>query len=206
MKALKPYFKIGSLFHFSLLFLFLPKFAFNQIISLEKYNLNVETHFKGKERNYVDSLFHDTTTTIIIIKLLPDCDEKGNCYPESIIRENFNREQQLADSVDVFDSYFAGVKKYLIDFSSAVKVDSADYPFFLLQLLHPEISTDNQASLICYEPRHAVLFLNAKKEIVAVHEICFECGKTIVSIYANRLHDQTAKPFKSVFQKYGLLE
>ena len=188
------------------LVLLLSGFAFNQTITLEKYSLQLETHFKGKEFHYVDSLLHDSEIKIQLVKLIPVCDENRPCYAESIIMEDFNMERQIADSVDYFDSYFRGVKKELIDFSSAVNVEVSDYPFFLKQLLQPDIISDNRNSLICYEPRHAVLFINAQNDIVAVEEICFECGKTIIGIYANNLTDGTDEIFKPVFRRYGLLK
>lgn len=191
---------------FLLLLLLLPMLAFNQTILLEHYGLTTDTHFKGKEFQYIDSLFHHSDIHIQLVKLLPACNEKGNCFPETIIREDFNMQRQIADSVDIFDSYFAGVKKELIDFSRAVKVDKSDYTFFLQQLLQPETNADNPVSLICYEPRHAVLFTNASNEIIAVLEICFRCNKTVVSIYANRLYDNNAELFRSIFHRYGLLE
>lgn len=177
-----------------------------QTISLEAYNLTVETQFKGREYQYVDSILHHSIISIELVKLLPVCDEKGNCYTASCIREDFNHQQQLADSVDYFDSYFAGVNTLHIDFLNAQKVEPSDNFFFLKQLLQPEIVTNTTTSLICYEPRHAVIFYNEKKEIIAVHEICFRCDKTTVGIYANRLYDRSSAVFKSLFKKYGLYE
>lgn len=191
---------------FLLLLLNLPSICLAQTISLESHQLTVETPFKGREFHYVDSILHLSVISIELVKLLPVCDDKDNCYTASCIREVFNHQQQLTDSVDYFDSYFAGVITQHIDFLSAKKVEPSDCPFFLKQLLQPEIVTNNTTSLICYEPRHAVIFYNEKKEIIAVHEICFQCNKSTVGIYANRLHDLSAHAFKPLFKKYGLYE
>lgn len=176
-----------------------------QDITLENYNLTIHTDFKNRELQYVDSLLHDSPFTIELVKLLPECPYPNRCFPNSIILENYQPERQLSDSLDIFDAYFTGVKQSLIDPENRVAISTDDYPFFIQQLLAPTDRGPESPVLMCYEPRHAVLFYNEKKEIIAVHEICFECKKTIVGIYTSRYHESQTELFKHYFRKYGLL-
>jgi hypothetical protein len=179
--------------------------CFSQQIKLAHYNESIETAFYGNEFNYVDSVFKNIKLEIFLAKLKPLC-EDGHCYEESIIETETNWEKSKKDSIFAAE-YFTGINERLIDSSSLVKVKKKDYEILLTELLSgPKKMAKNEVVNICYNPRHAILFKDKLGKIIAIHEICFECGNTKVAIYTSEMHHSSISVFKEIFKKYGLLE
>ncbi len=188
----------------TLIFL-VPLFAHSQeVIHVEQYDLDVSTGYRGSELAYIDSLFEASGFTIFLARLLPLC-EGEDCFEQSIIREEQDTKRLPADSLFTA-TYFTGVSWQLVDTSQLIAVDPADYPFLLTQLLAgPRELASDEVVTACYNPRHAILFQNAQGRIIAIQEICFECGHTKVGIYTTQLRYNTAALFWELFARYGRL-
>jgi hypothetical protein len=143
---------------------------------------------------------------IILTKLLPDCPLPENCYNESIIVDDYNWNIPPSDS-SFGTLYFKRINKQFLDSTSFRIADSSDYSFFLNELLEGARERDEKEIIdICYNPRHAILFVNNKDEIIAVHEICFECNHTKVAIRTSEMRHNSSSSFKEMFRKYQLFE
>lgn len=186
------------------LVLFAFSSAFAQKIELDNYNLSIETTFHGNELKYIDSIFANSNITVSIVRLLPEFDGR-NFYPESIILDKPDRERSSKDSLFLAD-YFIGVDDRLIDTTSLVLLDSIDMKLCLQELLQgPKELSDEEVITACYNPRHAVLFKDDSGEIIAIQEICFECGNTKVGIYTSEMRYNSTGAFRKLFEKYDLL-
>lgn len=56
----------------------------------------------------------------------------------------------------------------------------------------------------CFDPRHAILFYNAKSEIIATMEICFECGGSEAAFEHNELCYEGLQPIGEIFEAAGI--
>lgn len=179
--------------------------CFSQQIKLKYINDSIETTFYGNELKYIDSVFSNINPKIYLVKLKPYCHD-GDCYEESIIQSEFDFKKSKSDSIFAAE-YFKGINKSLIDSSSITEVRKEDYAFLLKELLSgPKKLEENVVVNICYNPRHAIIFKDEQDKIVAIHEICFECGNTKVAIYTSEMHHSSISAFKQIFQKYGLIK
>lgn len=186
--------------------LILPLIGLSQAIVVNKYDLTVHSSLDKNDREYSDSLFNSSDFEIFLVKLLPDCDENNNCYAESIIIDDYNWKTPVSDST-FGQFYFQKVNYQLIDSASIIPVDSNDYRFFLSELLEgPRKRDKNEIIDVCYNPRHAVLFKDEQDKIIAVHEICFECGHTKVAMFTSEIRHNSSFPFLKLFRKYQLME
>ncbi len=189
---------------FNLFLFIIPFFSFSQKIELEKYGILLQTNLLKIDREYADSVFNTLEIKIALIKLLPHCNDEGKCYPESIINDDFNWNTHISES-DFGVLYFRRVNYQYIDSTSLTEIDPSDYAFFLTKLLEgPRKLEDNEVINMCYIPRHAVLFINSLDEIIAIQEICFECGHTKVAISTTDMRHQSSSAFVQMFRKYKL--
>jgi hypothetical protein len=179
--------------------------CFSQQIKLMHFNKSIETTFYGHELKYVDSIFNNIIPTIYLVKLKPYCYE-GDCSEESIIETEFNWKKSESDSIFAAE-YFKGINKSLIDSTSTCEVSNEDYEFLLSELLSgPKKLEKNVVVEICYNPRHAVIFKDEQSKIVAIQEVCFECGNTKVAIYTSEMRFSNSFLFKGLFEKYDLIK
>ena len=179
--------------------------CFSQQIKLKHLNDSTETTFYGNELKYIDSVFSNINPKIYLVKLKPYCPD-GDCFEESIIEYEFDFKKSKSDSIFAAE-YFKGINKSLIDSTSIIEVNHEDYEFLLKKLLSgPKKLDENEVINICYNPRHAVIFKDEQGKIVAIHEVCFECGNTKVAIYTSKMHHSSSSEFKKIFEKYGLIK
>jgi hypothetical protein len=179
--------------------------CFSQQIKLTHITKSIETTYYGNEFKFVDSVFKEIKPAIFLVKLKPHC-ENVDCYEESIIETEFNWGKSKPDSIFAAE-YFKGINKSLIDSTSIIEVNHEDYEFLLKKLLSgPKKLDENEVINICYNPRHAVIFKDEQGKIVAIHEVCFECGNTKVAIYTSKMHHSSSSEFKKIFEKYGLIK
>lgn len=187
-----------------LILIICPFVSFAQQIVFDRLNLSINSNLDKADKEYVDSVFNQSAFSISLVKLLPRCKNSGNCYNESLIKEDYNWNTPVSDST-FGDQYFKGVFYQYIDSSSIVEIDTSDYSFFLKELVNGKRKTyKNEIVDMCYNPRHAVLYLNNNGEIIAVHEICFECGHTKSALFTTEMRHNSSSSFRKMFIKYGL--
>jgi len=77
----------------------------------------------------------------------------------------------------------------------------------LLMLLMPHISKGKgiRDVLMCYDPRHAIIFYDANAQPTAYIELCLECGNYEMSpgLYLEFYSDNTAV-YKKLFKSFGV--
>ena len=184
---------------------FIPQLCISQQIKIEKLNFTINTSFKGQELAYIDSLFNHVELNIELVQLLPIC-ENNDCYEGSIVLAISNKQRSDLDSIFAAE-YFIGVESSRIDSTNSVKVNKEDFPFILIQLLiGPQKLAENELINSCYNPRHAVLFKDQNNTIIAIQEICFECGHTKVAIYTSEINYNTSSPYFELFKRHGLIK
>lgn len=185
--------------------IFIPQLCISQQLKIEELNFSINTSFKGNELAYIDSLFNHVELNIELVQLLPIC-ENNDCYEGSIVLATPNKQRSDLDSIFAAE-YFIGVESSRIDTTNSVKVNKEDFPFILNQLLiGPQKLANNELINNCYNPRHAVLFKDQNNTIIAIQEICFECGHTKVAIYTSQINYNTSFAYFELFKRSGLIK
>jgi hypothetical protein len=82
------------------------------------------------------------------------------------------------------------------------KIDSTDYSSVIQACMGRR---ESDIMTMCYEPRHAAVFLDDVGKIVGIYEICFECGSgklAFDNIDFISMNGADYKILKSLFDKY----
>ena len=197
------------------LFFLLPFFTFGQVndtvlpqIEFEDYPVDVESKTVKFNLEWADTIIKKTHQ-IYLVQLRPLCDDgkkrktispnskrkKIDCYHSSVI-QIANTKNPWKDSVFGFDR--SRMYKWK-------KLKAADYFQTINVALGKRIS-ENSIVQVCYEPRHAIVFLDSMNQIIGIHEICFMCAKSQIAFrdveYVNLFTDDY-RYLKSLFMNYG---
>jgi hypothetical protein len=129
--------------------------------------------------------------------------EKSNCQQKEIIRKWRYSDVDTSQKFQLYPDYCA-IESIELNTS---QVDTLSNLLFNYQLNKPVLISRHSG---CYSPRNAILFLNDKNQILALIEICFECGQTKYSFdkYNEKTWccqlDTINSFFTSVGIKYGI--
>lgn len=187
-----------------LLLFLIPAYSFCQTITVKQFDLTINTNYEGVELAQIDSLINSDSISISLASLKPVCKGGGPCYEESIIIRR-KRSAEMRDSSTWGQSYFSGVRMNLID--STVPLNIEDYPRILRVVLGGDVELEpNQSITYCYNPRHAILISNSKDKIIAVYEICFECGNSQIGLIKSELIYGRTGVGAQLFKTYDLMK
>ena len=196
-------------------FCLLPFLTFGQVndtvlpqIEFEDYPLDFENKTVKFNLEWADTIIKKTHQ-IYLVQLRPSCDDgkkrktippnskrkKIDCYPSSVIQIVYTK-NPWKDSVFGFD------RSRMFKWK---KLKAADY-FQTINVALGKRVSENSIVQVCYEPRHAIVFLDSMNQIIGIHEICFMCAKSQIAFrdveYVNLFTDDFLY-LKRLFVKYG---
>jgi hypothetical protein len=194
------------------LFCLLPFLTFGQAndtvlpqIEFEDYPVDFENKTVKFNLEWADTIIKKTHQ-IYMVQLRPLCDDgkkrktipphsnsgKEGCYTETVIRTA--RSNYWYDTVIGFDRSRMYKWKAL---------DSADCFSAINAALGKRESDVVNA---CYDPRHALVFMDSMDQIIGINEICFSCGKSRIAFrnveYVN-IYVDDFRFLKKLFMNYG---
>ncbi len=172
-----------------------------QIVHIDQLDKDFTSYLPKSEQRYIDSVLNANEFTISLVSLKPECDSNGDCYPVSVINEDFEN--------FVFDStFFESVPLHSIQtqlFDSIVPLNINYYKKVLDELLMGEPPSEGSELIqICYNPRHAVIIQDAKEEVLGIYELCFECDKSKVA-FSKIITINGSSDLYGLFLKHGLI-
>lgn len=194
------------------LFFLLPFFTFGQVndtvlpqIEFEDYPVDFENKTEKFHLEWADTIIKKTHQ-ISLIQLRPLCDDgkkrktipphstrgREGCYAETVIRTAHSN--YWHDTVVGFDR--SRMYKWKV-------LDSADYFPTINAALGKRESVEVN---LCYDPRHALVFMDSMDQIIGIYEICFSCAKSRVAFrdveYVN-IYVDDFRFLKKLFMNYG---
>lgn len=205
-----------------LLILFFPTIAFNQVIDsilpppqIEIIELISEDNIQKIDLKWADTIINKIQK-ISFVQLRPLCDDgkkrktqkphpskriKG-CYEETVITsKNIFRIDDDPRSIETIVTGFDLNRIY-----KWKEIDTIDYNLTIVSTLGKRKS---EVYNMCYNPRHAILFLDSNDTILGLYEICFECGNGKIAfnnVESINIYGEDYRALKKMFLKYGYIE
>jgi hypothetical protein len=190
----------------------------NAQIRVEKFDLTIQTALPDTLQKVYEEFLNTEVDKISIVRLKKKYDsvaynqflktkkfyqnrkkwKKNHSYEESIIIEGEEYEWKHFDSI-VFEFGYDGIESEFIQ--SEVLLDSTEMRITLNELFN---GTENELMIMCYNPRHAIIFYNSVGEVSGIYEICFECSKVKVGIVGTLMFNKSLPRIKELFEKYGM--
>ena len=188
----------------------------NAQIKIDNFDLTIDTKLSDTLQNIYETFLNNDVEKISIVELKKKYDPfdyyqflknkkfyqsrkkwiKNNSYEESIIVEGTRYEMVHFDSI-VFENKIIKIDKEFIQ--SEVILDSIETRMALKEMFN---GSKNEIINLCYIPRHAVIFYNAKGKITGIYEICFECSNVRIGIVGTVMFARNTPYIKTLFEKY----
>ncbi|NOQ72702.1 MAG: hypothetical protein GQ574_11900 [Crocinitomix sp.] len=185
-------------------------------IRVDKFDLTIETELSDTLQKIYEKFLNEDVQKVSIVKLKKKYDHtayyhflknkkfyqrrkkwiKAKSYEGSIIKFGKRYKMKHLDSM-VFHERFEGIQKEFIQ--SEFILDSAETRMAFSEMFN---GAKNEIMDMCYIPRHAVVFYNAKGKITGIYEICFECSNVKIGIVGIRMFARYSPYIKSLFEKY----
>ena len=205
-----------------ILIYFLPAVAISQENDsiLPPPDVELPSLEKEKVVQKIDLAWADTVINkiqkICLVQLRPLCDDgkkrktipskpkrgtKG-CYTETVIKHDLKFIPEL-DSIFMTE-VVVGFDKYRM--YKWQEIDTADYKTTIESALGKR---ESSIITMCYEPRHALVFLDSMENILGIYEICFECGNSKIAfnyVESVSIYPTDYRVLKNLFIKYGYIE
>ena len=125
-----------------------------------------------------------------------------DCYTESVIISDLK-------FIPEVDSLFLSEAVVRFDTTRMYRwseLDSADYK----SVIEASLGKRNSDILnMCYDPRHAIIYLDSSSKILGIYEVCFECSNAKIAfdhVHSISIYKDDYKTLKSLFRRYKYLE
>jgi hypothetical protein len=185
-------------------------------IEVKKYDLTIETKLSDTLQSIYEVFLNNNVEKISIIRLNKKYSDSeyyhflknkkfyqsrktwktNNSYEESIILEGDPYPLKHFDSI-VLECPYRGVDKEFI--KSEYFLDSTETRLALNDMFN---GSKNEYMIMCYIPRHAILFYDKDDKVIGIYEICFECQKVKIGIVGVTMFSESSPFLKSLFTKY----
>lgn len=190
----------------------------NAQIRVEKFDLTIQTELTDTLQKVYEDFLNKEVDKISIVWFQKKYDSfaydqflktkkfyqsrkkwlKNHSYEESIIIEETEYEKKHFDSI-VFEARYIGIERKFIQ--SEVLLDSAEIRIALNEMFN---GTENELMMMCYNPRHAIIFYDSAGKVSGIYEICFECSNVKVGIVGTLMFNKSSPKIKVLFEKYGI--